>query len=92
MNVINGKESWCATYYEVVVGIISMLYVEGSIPSQKQKDQGRGGLYELAHDLTDEFEKKFEGRGWDGEFFDAIDEFLGEKLSSPGGNHEQLSN
>ena len=42
--------------------------------------QGRGGLYELAKELTDKFENKYKGKEWDGEFFDTINEFLEEEL------------
>ena len=80
-------ESWHETHYDVVVAITSMLHMEGSLPNKVEMEQGIGGLYDLAHDLTDEFEKLHEGKAWDGEFFDEIDEFLGEKLSSPGGKH-----
>jgi hypothetical protein len=44
------------------------------------KEKGHGGLYELAEDLTDEFETINKNREWDGEFFEEIETFLNEKL------------
>ena len=48
--------------------------------AERHSEQGHGGLYELAEELTDEFELLNKGRVWDGEFFDEIEEFLSEKL------------
>ena len=42
-------------------------------------EQGTGGMYELAEELTDEFEKLNADREWDGEFFDEIEEFITSK-------------
>jgi hypothetical protein len=42
--------------------------------------EGIGGLYQLAEDLTDEFESTHEKREWDGEYYDEIEEFLKTKL------------
>lgn len=80
MKAVNGTDSWSETHYEVVAEIISRIDIERTIPNTIQKEQGTGGLYELASDLTDEFELKHAGRQWDGEFFDEIEEFLHKKL------------
>ena len=84
MKAVNGTESWSETHYEIVAGIIFHIDIEGTVPNTIQKEQGTGGLYELASDLTDEFELKHKGRQWDGEFFDELDEFLEIKLSNTG--------
>ena len=42
--------------------------------------EGRFGLYNLAKDLTFEFELKYLGYEWDGDFFDKLDDFLKEKF------------
>lgn len=44
--------------------------------------QGRGGLYELAKELTFEFENKNINREWDGDYFDSLDDFLKEKFGA----------
>jgi hypothetical protein len=79
----NGFESWQETHFEVVSYIYDLRYnspIESNIINDIQLKQGTGGFYELAEDLTDEFEKLNEGREWDGEFFDEIEEFLEKKL------------
>ena len=83
----NGFESWQETHYEVVAAITTELisYDEYSdfnheLIRTTLQEKGHGGLYELANDLTDEFELKNQGREWDGDFFEAIENFLDEKL------------
>jgi hypothetical protein len=83
----NGFESWQETHYEVVAAITTELisYDEYSnfnhqLIRTTLQEKGHGGLYELANDLTDEFELKNQGREWDGEFFDEIERFLDEKF------------
>lgn len=72
------KTSYLETFYEIVeaITIATMLSKVPKKLLEIQENQGRGGLYEFAIDLTDEFEKINEGRVWDGEFFDEIDEFV----------------
>lgn len=74
----NGFTSWQETHFEVVSAI--------SLQANKDKpckiianiieNQGTGGLYELAEELTGKFEKLNQDREWDGEFFDEIENFL----------------
>ena len=70
--------SYLETYYEVVAAFYS--YPQSLVIQQIENEQGRTGLYQFARELADEFEKINEGRFWDGEFFDEIDEFLKNKL------------
>jgi len=53
---------------------------DSKVIEERQEAQGMGGMWQLAEQLTDEFEKKYEGREWDGEWLETIDEFLKEKL------------
>lgn len=75
--------SWKEAHFEVVAAITRSL--DSGSPSQKLLDisekQGTGGLYELAEDLTTEFECLHADRQWDGDFFDEISKFLEQKLS-----------
>lgn len=81
----NGFLSWQETHYEVV----SMISYQTRLPKNQMSDlisdiyaaQGTGGMYELAEQLTDEFETLNEGRIWDGQFFDEIEEFISKKLN-----------
>ena len=80
----NGFLSWQETHFEIV----SMISYQTRLPDNQQSDlirdiyaaQGTGGMYELAEELTDEFETLNEGRLWDGEFFDEIEEFVFKKF------------
>lgn len=74
---------WQETHFEVVSYIEqlrSQAIIESNLINEIQETKGTGGFYELAEELTDEFEKVNEGREWDGEFFDEIEDFLGKKL------------
>jgi len=90
----NGFTNWHETHFEVVQAIGDRLgglndRNENCIVQAVQYQMGHGGLYELAQELTDKFEKKFKGVEWgieekDGEvveFYDTIEEFLEKELS-----------
>jgi hypothetical protein len=79
----NGFASWQETHYEVVAAITNEIaYDNGrdNLIYKTLRENGHGGLYELAEGLTDEFELLNKGREWDGEFFDEIERFLDEKF------------
>ena len=79
----NGFESWHETHFEVVA-MITQMRESNNMPStliEINETQGTGGFYELAYDLTNEFEKMHSGRAWDGDFFDEIEAFLQSKFS-----------
>lgn len=82
MEFVNGFESWHETHYEVVQAI-TMEHAKDEpqgLVKERHDAQGHGGLYELAVELTNEFEKLNEGREWDGEYLQEIDEFMKAKL------------
>lgn len=76
---------WHETHFEVVSAISIEAYKNN--PSKPVKEcyeaSGTGGLYELAEELTNEFQSLHTGREWDGEYFDEIEKFLQEKLELP---------
>jgi hypothetical protein len=82
----NGFASWQETHYEVVAAITNEIAYDHYSEFRDDliritlREKGHGGLYELANDLTDEFELLNKGREWDGEFFDEIERFLDEKF------------
>lgn len=81
----NGFSNWQETHFEIVCAIAIELNkdtFDSKVIADRHEAQGRGGIYELAEELTDEFEAKNEGREWDGEYFDEIDLFIKEKLYS----------
>jgi hypothetical protein len=75
----NGFCNWHETHFEVVAYFMATVKTPGSIAFEAQELYGHGGLYELAQELTDEFELKNIDKEWDGNYFDAIDKFLTEK-------------
>lgn len=78
-NFPNGFNSWIETYFEVVSHINNTVNKEKTIAHGRMTQQGTGGLYEMAEELTDQFETINQGREWDGEFFDEIENWLTEK-------------
>ncbi len=71
----NGFESWHESHFEFVEIIVQSLDVEGSYPNEVHNIMGTGGLYELARDMTNQFEELHAGKSWDGEFFDEVENF-----------------
>ena len=76
----NGVDSWIETHHEIVSEINNAVDRTGTIANKIQLSEGRGGLWILGENLTDEFEKMHEGRAWDGEFYDELDEFCSKKV------------
>ena len=80
----NGFKSWQETYFEVVSEIINRTIFSGSVSNIRLEEQGTGGLYELAEELTDIFEKENKGVIWgedkNSEYFDLLESFLKNNL------------
>lgn len=74
------------THYEVVSAIErAYMQPEESWPQvliDIQNQQGTGGKWELAKEITLEFEKANQGRQWDGEFFEEIESFIQHKFNT----------
>jgi hypothetical protein len=79
MTFPNSFSSWHETHFEVCQWIFKTVDNKGSLPNEVMQNHGTGGLYELAEQLTTEFENANVGRVWDGEFFDEIESFLNSK-------------
>lgn len=78
-------DSWVETHFEVVQMITYILHtpdVRQNYPKVTEvlDTRGTGGLYELATDLTNEFETLHENRVWDGDYFDELDTFFKTRL------------
>ena len=75
----NGFLSWMETHHEVV-SFLTLNYERDQTHNGKVsrilEEQGTGGLYEFAEDLTDKFENENKDRFWDGDFFEEIESFL----------------
>lgn len=75
----DGFESYLETHFEMVSFISHQTdRIDGAenFVTDIAETQGTGGLYVLAQKWTDEFELLHKGREWDGEYFDALDEFF----------------
>ena len=84
-NFPNGFSSWQETHYEVVQAI-TLEHIQDKrtgLVAYRHEAQGIGGLYELAEELTDEFEAIHEGETWeDMGFLETLENFIDEKLNS----------
>lgn len=67
------------THFEISAYLMATIETPGKMSNYAQETQGRGGLYELAQELTAEFEQKNGGKIYDGTFFEDLDQFIGEK-------------
>jgi hypothetical protein len=85
----NGFASWQETHYEIVQAITIIRtssephQLLNSIVYERHEAEGHGGLYELAEELTDAFEREHEGFLWDGNtlpYFETLENWLDEKL------------
>lgn len=82
-NIKSRLSSWTETHHEIVkvIGIeLNKDESNSKVINDRYAEQGTGGMYELAEELTDEFEELHKDTVWDGEFFDTIDKFIQEKL------------
>lgn len=78
----NGFESWQETHFEIVTLIAFANMMNDTHIQKILETQGQGGLYEIAENLTNKFEKINEGRDWDGEYFDEIEEFFNNEIKT----------
>ena len=83
----NGFSSWAETHFEVVQFISSQeegFVNNGTVIEYVREFLGIGGMYDLATEWTDKFEKENQGKVWDEHeiYFDALDEFLNRENSS----------
>ena len=80
----NVTTDWLETYAEVCFAIGNELGKDkdqAPLIKHQYEEGGRGRIWELAESLTNEFEKMHEGQQWDGEWFDAVDDFLEERFN-----------
>ena len=76
----NGFSCWQETHFEVVSYLVETSHHKGSLSNRERELNGLGGLYELAEELTDDFENLHKDRLWDGDFLDVMDTFLNSKV------------
>jgi hypothetical protein len=59
----NGFSAWQETHFEVVSKLQQDEF-DSKFVADRYVASGIGGMYELAEELTDEFENLFQGREW----------------------------
>lgn len=82
----NGFDAWVETHH-VIVEMIEEDFNKGnndndykSVVINRREEQGAGGVWELAENLTSEFEKKHIIEKWEiDSWFDALENFFNEK-------------
>lgn len=67
---VNGFDSWNATHFEVTLNIDA--FKLGTHSFLRHLCQGREGLYELAREMTDKFERLNKERFWEGDLKEAV--------------------
>lgn len=81
-----GFHSWIETHFDIVYSITLILnnedVDEDSILYKRYEDQGQGGLYELAQEITDEFELEYQDAEWSADFdyYETLENFLNTRL------------
>ena len=79
----NGFSSWQETHYEVVQAITIELMADKrtGLVAQRHEAQGHGGLYELAEELTDEFEALHFNEEWaENNYLETLEQWLEEQF------------
>lgn len=81
---INGFNSWQETHFEIV-STITYVLIKEPLSMAKLDDilikYDVSNLYDLAKNLTDDFELLNRGRRWDGEFLEEVEKFTRTKLN-----------
>lgn len=82
---LNSFASWYETHHEVVNALTLAIRNERKslLIEEYMEAEGFVGMYQLAKELTDEFENLNKDRQWDGEFFDEIWAFMEKKIGDP---------
>jgi hypothetical protein len=84
-NFPNGFSSWQETHFEIVQAI-TLEHAQDKrtgLVAYRHEAQGIGGLYELAEELTDEWEALYEIETWeDIGYLETLENWLNEKLNS----------
>lgn len=76
----NGLRSWMETHFEIVCFIMAGDMTDGII-AELYEGGGIGTMYDLAFSLTEEWESMHQGRQWDGEWSDELQEWLKDRLA-----------
>lgn len=75
-------ESWHETHFEMTQAIARSEHLSGSTANKIVTEQGTGGLYDLARQLTDKFETQHKNTIWGEDLIyqDELSNFLDQEL------------
>ena len=81
---VKNFDCWHETHFEVTAAILRQLENQDEVGAawDRYNDQGNGGLYELAKELTDKFQELHENTVWgeEVEFMEEVTNFLEKEL------------
>jgi hypothetical protein len=75
-------ENWAEAHYEFVRLIEEARQQENPTMEFIENTTGIGGFWQLAFDMTQEYEKLHKGRQWYGDWLDEIESFFETKLQT----------
>ena len=70
---------WAETHYEVIERLQES---EHPAIEQRENERGRGGMWELAFEITQAFVDQHQDRDWNGDWFDTLDAFVPRHLDT----------
>jgi hypothetical protein len=73
---VNGFDSWIETYSEISRLIRELIENENPNITKLYEEVGYGLIYELSKKFTNEFEYINKNKEWDGDWFDALENFI----------------
>lgn len=75
----NGFDDWQETHFEMTTHVWSTAEHKGHMAYVAQQKKGTGGLWELAENITTQFEQRYKGHTWgvdsEEEWHEAIEDF-----------------
>lgn len=77
-NYTGDFEDWHETHYEVTKHIVlnEDMFLD-DIEDSKRQDKGTGGMWSLAKDITNDFQKKYLDEEWiDLDYYDTLWDFI----------------
>lgn len=78
---VNGFDSWIETYSEMSRLVRESINNENTLIKPLYVKNGYGLIYELSKELTDKFEEAYNGKIWDGDWFDTVEEYFNNRFN-----------
>lgn len=72
-------QDWAETHFEISAWLALQIENNTDLAVQVYGNHGRGGFYELAWELTQDFQDLHGDYEWDGDYFEALEDYLKQK-------------